>query len=81
MQNHQFIKFIKYVEQVKKIKFINPNIFHNWAIKNIDELWSNIWDYTGIIGDKNDHKSLSDSKKYLQDIRFLKKQKSVTLKI
>lgn len=47
--------------------------FHRWSITHIDEFWSNLWDYTNIIGDKGD--TIFEENSSMVDARFFPNSK------
>ena len=43
-------KFINQLDKGLNIK--NYADLHNWSIKNKNEFWSNVWDFTNFVGEK-----------------------------
>ena len=73
-RNSNLFKFEKFLSNKFKKKFnINFEKIHNWSIKNPQNFWDSIWDYSKVKGKKNKNK-IKRSSKFYKNI-FLPKSK------
>jgi len=64
-RNSNLFKFEKFLSNKFKKKFnINFEKIHNWSIKNPQNFWDSIWDYSKVKGKKNKNKIKRSSKFY-----------------
>jgi acetoacetyl-CoA synthetase len=64
-RNSNLFKFEKFLSNRFKKKFnINFEKIHNWSIKNPQNFWDSIWDYSKVKGEKNKNKIKRSSKFY-----------------
>ena len=64
-KNSNLFKFEKFLSNKFKKKFnINFEKIHNWSIKNPQNFWDSIWDYSKVKGEKNKNKIKRSSKFY-----------------
>ena len=61
-------KFINQLDKGLNIK--NYDDLHNWSIKNKNEFWNNVWDFTNFVGEKKGKIFLSQQMNSLK-INFL----------
>ena len=60
---YQYEKFIS--KQFNKKFYLKYQHILEWSIKNSDDFWSSIWDFSGIIGIKN-KKKLKNQKFFIK---------------
>jgi len=64
-KNSNLFKFEKFLSNRYKKKFdVNFEKIHNWSIKNPQNFWDSIWDYSKVKGKKNKNKIKRSSKFY-----------------
>ena len=52
VKSSQMYKFIKIINEKNNINIQNFPDLHFWSIDNMDDFWSAIWDFFGVIGSK-----------------------------
>ena len=51
--NNKKTNLYKFINQLdKNLNIKNYDDLHNWSIKNKNEFWSNVWDFTNFVGEK-----------------------------
>jgi acetoacetyl-CoA synthetase len=53
-KNSNLFKFEKFISRKFNKKFnTNYEKIHNWSVKDPDNFWSSVWDYSKVIGHKD----------------------------
>ena len=64
-KNSNLFKFEKFISRKFNKKFnTNYEKIHNWSVKDPDNFWSSVWDYSKVIGHKDKIHSKKNSKFY-----------------
>ena len=64
-KNSNLFKFEKFISRKFNKKFnTNYEKIHNWSVKDSDNFWSSVWDYSKVIGHKDKILSKKNSKFY-----------------
>ena len=64
-KNSNLFKFEKFISSKFNKKFnTNYEKIHNWSVKDPDNFWSSVWDYSKVIGHKDKIRSKKNSKFY-----------------
>ena len=64
-RNSNLFKFEKFISSKFNKKFnTNYEKIHNWSVKDPDNFWSSVWDYSEVIGHKDKIRYKKNSKFY-----------------
>ena len=55
--------FLTHIANIYRLKDNHYSTIHRWSVDNIENFWSEIWQYTGIKSSKNHHQVVDDVRK------------------